>query len=79
MPAAALLFALLLVASIAGTVGLWLAIDRETDDSPTMDRADAERAARQDTHGERDGTDDGEDADDSWGSDAEWGVEESRE
>lgn len=49
MPAAGALFVLLLLATVLGTIGLWYAIDRETDGSETMSRADAERAARQDT------------------------------
>ncbi|QKY18941.1 hypothetical protein B4589_000600 [Halolamina sp. CBA1230] len=74
MPAAGALFALLLVASIAGTIGLWYVIDRETDDNPRMDWSDAERAVRQDTDesGESDAR---TDVGDDWGSDAEWGVE----
>ncbi|WP_435116452.1 hypothetical protein [Halolamina sp. C58] len=80
MAAVGALFALLFAATIAGTIGLWYAIDRETDDPPRMDRADAEHAARQDTDqrdesatGDR-STEDGDD----WGTDAEWGVEEDR-
>jgi hypothetical protein len=73
MPAVGLLFALLFVATIAGTIGLWYAIDRETDDPPRMDRTDAERAARQDTDGNEDRS---SDDDDDWGTETEWGVDE---
>lgn len=76
MPAAGALFALLFVATIAGTIGLWYAIDSETDDPPQMERADAERAVRQDTDDGEGGDTDGDDTDDDWGSDSEWGVEE---
>ena len=75
MPAAGALFALLLVASIAGTIALWYAIDRETDDNPRMDRSDAERAVRQDTVESGESDDRTTDDDDDWGSDAQWGVE----
>jgi len=77
MPAVGALFALLFVATIAGTIGLWYAIDRETDDPPRMDRADAECAVRQDTD-QREETDaeDRSTDDDDWGT--EWGVEEDR-
>ena len=74
MPAVGLLFALLFVATIAGTIGLWYAIDRETDDAPRMDRSDAERAVRQDTDRSNE-SEDRTDEDDDWGTDAEWGVE----
>lgn len=74
MPAAGALFALLLVASVAGTIALWWAIDSETDENPRMDRSDAERAVRQDTD-ERGENEDRTD-DDDWGTDAEWGVDD---
>jgi hypothetical protein len=76
MPAAGALFALLFVATIAGTIGLWYAIDSETDDPPQMERTDAERAVRQDTDDGEGRDTDGDDTDDDWGSDSEWGVEE---
>ena len=77
MPAAGALFALLFVAVILGTIGLWYAISSETADQPRMSRGDAERVARQDTGDDGPAaTDDTEDSDD-WGSDAEWGVENS--
>lgn len=74
MPAVGALFALLVAVSIAGAVGLWYAIDRETDGAPTMDRRDAERAARQDTDEADRPTDDA----DHWGTDSEWGVDDDR-
>ncbi|KPN30935.1 hypothetical protein SY89_01676 [Halolamina pelagica] len=49
MPAAGALFALLVVLSIAGTIGLWYAIDSETAAGETMSRDEAERTARTDT------------------------------
>lgn len=73
MPAAGLLVALPFVALIAGTVALWYVIEGETDDNPRMDRADAERAARQDQ--DDDATDERED---DWGADAEWGVDDQQ-
>lgn len=73
MPAAGALFVLLFALAIAGTIGLWYAIDGETDDNPKMDRADAEHAARQDTDGDDEG-----DADGDWGTDTEWGVDDDR-
>jgi hypothetical protein len=76
MPAVGALFALLFVAAIVGTIGLWYAIDRETDDQPRMNRGDAERAVRQDTAEESD--DDSDTENDDWGSDSEWGVDEER-
>ncbi|WP_053947688.1 hypothetical protein [Halolamina sediminis] len=73
MPAVGALFALLFVATIAGTIGLWYAIDRETDDPPRMDRAEAERAARQDADESEDrSSDEGND----WGTETEWGVDD---
>ncbi len=77
MPAVGALFALLFVATIVGTIGLWYAIDRETDDPPRMDRGDAEHAVRQDTGDGESSDTDGEDTNDDWGSDSQWGVEES--
>lgn len=80
MPAVGALFALLFVLGIAGTIGLWYAIDRETDDAETMSRSDAERAARQDTDDDTAGRDgngsDGGDAEE-WGSGAEWGSDDA--
>ncbi|GAB7013438.1 hypothetical protein [Halolamina salina] len=73
MAAVGLLFALLFAATIAGTIGLWYAIDRETDDPPRMDRTHAERAARQDTDENEDQSSDG---DDDWGTETEWGVDD---
>lgn len=46
------LFVLLLIASFAGMVLLWRAIEDETIDPPSMRRDDAERAARQDIEDE---------------------------
>ncbi|WP_129114588.1 hypothetical protein [Halegenticoccus tardaugens] len=52
---AAGLFLLFLVFAVGGTLLLYGLIDAETDDLPTMNRADAERLARKDTDdGERD-------------------------
>lgn len=76
MPAVGALFVLLFVATIAGTIALWYAIDRETDDPPRMDRGDAERAVRQDTEAGKNDDTDSEDTNDDWGSDSQWGVEE---
>ena len=41
-----------LLVAVLGTVGLWYAIERETENTARMSRADAERAARQDTDDE---------------------------
>ncbi|MFW5939116.1 MAG: hypothetical protein ACOCSD_05130 [Halolamina sp.] len=83
MPAAGALFALLIVLTIAGTIGLWYVIDRETEDAPRMSRTDAERAVRQDVSDADRGEDeqdrsDEDDATDRWGTDAEWGVDGDR-
>jgi hypothetical protein len=76
MPAAGPLFALLFGISILGTIGFWYAIDRETDDSTTMSRADAERAARQDTR--KEGREkENSNGSDEWGNDVEWGMNET--
>ena len=77
MPAAGVLFALLFVAAILGTIGLWYAIDHETADQPRMSRGDAERAARQDIADDARGAADDEESAD-WGTDAEWGVDDDR-
>jgi len=76
MPDGGALVALLLVASVAGTVALWYAIDSETDENPRMDRSDAERAVRQDTDERGENDDRTADDDGDWGTDAEWGVDD---
>jgi len=79
MAAVGSLFALLFVATILGTVGLWYAIDRETENVPQMGRADAERVARQDTDaaGEADGRQ-SDTGGNEWGSNGEWGVDDDQ-
>ncbi|NHX36352.1 MULTISPECIES: hypothetical protein [Halolamina] len=72
MPAVGALFALLVVLSIAGTIGLWYAIDGETDDTRIMSRGDAERAARKDT--DENGADTGANRD--RGADTAWSVDD---
>jgi hypothetical protein len=77
MPAAGLVVALLIVASIVGTVALWYVIDSETDDNPRMDRTDAERVARHDHAGGDVTAEDGDDeSSDDWGTDDSWGVDD---
>jgi Tfp pilus assembly protein PilV len=41
-----------LLVAVLGTLGLWYAIERETEYTAKLSRADAERAARQDTDDE---------------------------
>ncbi|ELZ29944.1 hypothetical protein C474_12956 [Halogeometricum pallidum JCM 14848] len=49
MPAASLFFVLFVLLGIGGTVLLYVLIDRETSDPETMDRADAERRAKEES------------------------------
>jgi len=74
MPAAGALFVLLVVLSVAGTIGLWYAIDSETAAGETMSRDEAERTARMDTA--ENGAGEAPESHEEWGSDAAWGVDE---
>ncbi|MDS0293787.1 hypothetical protein [Halogeometricum luteum] len=53
MPAGSLFFVLFVLLAVGGTVGLYVLIDRETSDPETMDRAEAERMAKEESRRDR--------------------------
>ena len=53
MPAGSLFFVLFALLAVGGPVVLYLLINEETNEAETMDRADAERAAKGESRRDR--------------------------
>ena len=53
MPATSLFFVLFVLLAIGVPIALYLLIDRETSDAETMDRAEAERMAKEESRRDR--------------------------
>jgi hypothetical protein len=71
--AGGVLILVVLLLGLAVPLGLYLLVDRETENTRRMDRTAAEQAVRRDTPDGSRG--DGSREDDRWGSDSEWGSD----